>query len=66
MSRKSQSRRYDTDERGVTEYHCNMCGENIGKSVQFADKYDRVYCSRECRLKAFDHPSRDYEWRGDY
>ena len=36
-------------------------------AVKEIDKYDRVYCSEACSMKAFGHPSRDYEARGgDY
>lgn len=49
-------------------YCCNWCAKSIGKRsiVRYHDKHDRVYCSTACMEIASAHPSRDYEWRGDY
>lgn len=56
----------------AVDYHCAWCSKKIGDyeamlKIGKIDKYDRVYCSDDCSMKAFMHPSRDYEARGgDY
>lgn len=65
--------RTETD---AVDYHCAWCSKKIGGYATVCgtlrepgvsvDKYDRIYCSSECSTKAFMHPSRDYEARGDY
>ena len=57
----------------AVDYQCNYCGQSIGdfaalRAAGFhVDKYERVYCSDECSMKAYSHASRDYESRGgDY
>jgi len=57
----------------AVDYHCNYCGKKIGDydALRVADchvdKYDRVYCSDDCSMKAFRGASREYEARGgDY
>ena len=59
------------EEAEAVNYHCAWCAKKIGDHAALrtagfqVDKYDRVYCSDECSTKAFMHPSRDYEARGE-
>jgi hypothetical protein len=54
-------------------YHCSWCALKIGdydalRKARFqVDKYDRIYCSKNCYANSMTHPSREYEARGgDY
>ena len=67
-TRESVSRLQAKD--APVDYHCNFCAKKIGdyaalRAAGFqVDKYDRVYCSKECSAKAWMHASREHEARG--